>query len=90
MDPVPLVRSVRQALQRSAQIGLPDVIANSPITYGLAELITYMSLDDVGFTTLFDDTARDTVGWTDQTGIDRRATLPRVIYARNGSAGGSR
>jgi Protein of unknown function (DUF3375) len=90
VDPAPLVRSVRQALQRSAQIGLPDVIANSPITYGLAELITYMSLDDEGFTTLFDETARDTVGWTDQTGIDRLATLPRVIYARNGSAGGSR
>jgi Protein of unknown function (DUF3375) len=90
VDPAPLVRSVRQALRRSAQIGLPDVIANSPISYGLAELITYMSLDDEGFTTVFDETARDTVGWTDDSGVDRVATLPRVIYARNGSTRGSR
>jgi hypothetical protein len=90
VDPAPLVRSVRLALQRAAQIELPDVIADSPITYGLAELITYMSLDDDGFTTVFDDTARDTVGWTDDAGVERIATLPRVIYARNGSSGGSR
>lgn len=90
VDPAPLIRSVRQALQRSQQIALPEVIATSPITHGLAELITYMSLDDDGFTTVFDETARDTVGWTDETGADRVATLPRVIYARNGSPGGSR
>jgi hypothetical protein len=90
VDPAPLVRSVRLALQRAAQIGLPDVIADSPITSGLAELITYMSLDDEGFTTVFDDTARDTVGWTDDAGVERVATLPRVIYARNGSSGGTR
>ena len=55
VDPAPLVRSVRRALQRSAQVGLPDVVADSPITHGLAELVTYLSLDDEGFTTVFDE-----------------------------------
>lgn len=87
VDPAPLIRSVRQALQRSPQAGLPQVVAESPITHGLAELVTYMSLDDDAFTTVFDETARDTVGWTDDAGVDRVATLPRVIYARNGSRG---
>ncbi len=66
VDPAPLIRSVRKALQRRPQIGLPDVVAESPITHGLSELVTYLSLDDEGFTTVFDECARETVGWTDE------------------------
>ena len=89
VDPAPLIRSVRKALQRVTQIGLPDVVAETPITHGLSELVTYLALDDEGFTTVFDESARDTVGWTDESGATRAATLPRVIYARNGSDGGA-
>jgi hypothetical protein len=85
VDPAPLIRSVRKALHRRPQIGLPDVVAESPITHGLSELVTYLSLDDEGFTTVFDESARDSVGWTDDSGVARTATLPRVIYARKGS-----
>lgn len=88
VDPAPLIRSVRKALQRVPQIGLPDVIEHSPITHGLSELVTYLSLDDEGFATVFDESARDTVGWTDDSGAPRTATLPRVIYARAGSGEG--
>jgi Protein of unknown function (DUF3375) len=88
VDPAPLIRSVRKALQRRPQIGLLDVVAESPITHGLSELVTYMSLDDEGFTTVFDESARETVGWTDDNGAKRTATLPRVIYARKGSKQG--
>lgn len=87
VDPAPLIRSVRKALQRSPQVGLPDVVTETPITHGLSELVTYLSLDDEGFTTVFDESSRDTVGWTDDSGATRKATLPRVIYARNGSPG---
>jgi hypothetical protein len=88
VDPAPLIRSVRKALQRRPQIGLPDVVAESPITHGLSELVTYLSLGDEGFTTVFDESARETVGWTDDDGVGRTATLPRVIYARKGSGQG--
>jgi hypothetical protein len=87
VDPAPLIRSVRKALQRSHQIALPDVVAETPITHGLSELVTYLSLDDEGFTTVFDESARDSVGWTDESGMTKTATLPRVIYARKGSQG---
>jgi hypothetical protein len=87
VDPAPLVRSVRKALQRSAQVELPEVIAETPLTHGLSELVTYLSLDDEGFTTLFDESVHDTVGWTDEIGTARTATLPRVIYASNRSHG---
>jgi hypothetical protein len=84
VDPAPLIGSVRKALQRLPQIGLPDLVAETPITHGLSELVTYLSLDDERFTTVFDESARDTVGWTDERGVARTATLPRVIYARKG------
>ncbi|MBS4728803.1 DUF3375 domain-containing protein [Mycobacterium sp. SM1] len=87
VDPRPLIGSVRRALQRAGQVGLRDVIAENPISQGLAELITYMSLDDEAFRTVFDETARDTVAWTDEAGLVRVATLPRIIYARNGLHG---
>jgi Protein of unknown function (DUF3375) len=89
VDPAPLIRSVRNALQRTPQVALSVVVAESPITHGLSELVTYLSLDDEGFTTVFDESARDTVGWTDDDGTSRTATLPRVIYARKGSGRGA-
>jgi len=87
VDPEPLIASVRRAVQRSGQVGLRDVIAENPITQGLAEVITYMSLNDEAFSTVFDETARDTVEWTDESGLVRIATLPRIIYGCNGLHG---
>jgi hypothetical protein len=87
VDPEPLTASVRRVLQRCGQVGLCEVIAENPITQGLAEVITYMSLDDEAFSTVFDESVRDTVEWTDETGLVRVATLPRVVYARNGLHG---
>ncbi|MET0995528.1 MAG: DUF3375 domain-containing protein [Mycobacterium sp.] len=88
VDPAPLIRSVRKALQRRPQIRLPDVVAETPITHGLSELVTYLSLDDEGFTMVFDESVREMVGWIDDHGVERAATLPRVIYARKGSSEG--
>ena len=68
VDPAPLIRSVRKALQRRPQIGLPDVVAETPITHGLSELVTYLSLDDEGFTMVFDESVREMVGWIDDHG----------------------
>jgi hypothetical protein len=87
VDPEPLIGSVRRALQRCTQVGLCEVIADNPITQGLAEVITYMSLDDGAFSTIFDENSRDTVEWTDETGLVRIATLPRILFARNGLYG---
>ncbi len=87
VDPAPLIRSVRKALQRTPQIRLPEVVARTPITQGLSELVTYLSLDDEGFTTLFDENTRDSVEWIDESGVTKSATLPRVIYARKESHG---
>ena len=42
VDPGPLRGGVRQALRRAPQIGLGELVAQAPLTHGLAELVTYL------------------------------------------------
>ncbi|ALG85269.1 DUF3375 domain-containing protein [Gordonia phthalatica] len=82
IDPAPLIEHVRSMLRRRDQVTLADVIAETPMEQGLAELITYLSLTDEGFTKVFDESATETVSWTDDVGAHRSAHVPRVIYLR--------
>jgi hypothetical protein len=79
--------SVREALRHAAQVGLTDLVASRPLERGLAELVTYLSLQDDAFRVVFDDAHREHVSWKDPDGLPRRATLPRVTFARVGSVG---
>jgi hypothetical protein len=81
VDPAPLTAHVRRALLQRPQIGLATLIDEHPLEHGLAELVTYFSLTDFAFDVVFDDTAEQ-VEWVDADGRARRATVPRVIYAR--------
>ena len=77
-----LSRTIRAELAGSSQVGLADVVARNPIEQGLAELITYLSLDDDAFDVVFDETTHEHVEWTDEQDTVRRARVPRVTYAR--------
>lgn len=81
VDPAPLTASVRRALLQRPQIGLAELIHEHPLQQGLAELVTYFALDDEAFDVVFDDTPEE-IDWVDAEGLSRRATLPRVTYAR--------
>jgi hypothetical protein len=89
IDPAPLIDGVRRALRRTTQVTLADVLAVTPLTHGLAELITYLSLTDDSFTKIFDDTSTESVTWTDDDGDARTARVPRVIYTHNRSSNDS-
>jgi hypothetical protein len=80
VDPDLLRGNVRAALRRHRRIGLADLIAEEPLVQGLAELVTYLSLRDDAFETLYDETEQDQVSWTDPDGHGRTATLPRVTF----------
>ncbi len=82
VDPERLSLSVRRALQQRPQVGLAQLVREQPLEYGLAELVTYLSLTDEAFRVVFDDRAREQVSWRDLDGGNRTATLPRVIFAR--------
>ncbi|GEE03485.1 hypothetical protein nbrc107696_39310 [Gordonia spumicola] len=85
IDPAPLIDGVRRSLRHHGQVTLADVLAGSPLTRGLAELVTYLSLTDESFTKVFDDQVSESITWTDEHGERRTATVPRVIYTRPSS-----
>jgi len=85
VDPAPLSLAVRQALQSRDQISLSDLIEHRPLELGLAELVTYLSLDDPGFEVVFDEAHRRSVSWIDLDGQHRRATVPSVTFSRSGT-----
>jgi len=82
VDPQPLTRRIRQSLQREPQVGLGRLIEEHPLEQGLAELVTYLALEDPLFSVVFDDLHIDQVAWRDESGRDRVARLPRVTFAR--------
>ena len=90
VDPAPLQGAVRAALRRTPQIGLAELVAAAPLTHGVAELVTYLSLRDDAFTIVYDGTRTEQVGWTDPDGRGRIATLPRVTFTRTRSTGDAR
>ncbi len=89
VDPAPLQGAVRAALRRTPQIGLAELVTAAPLTHGVAELVTYLSLRDDAFAIVYDGTRTEQVSWTDPDGRGRIATLPRVTFTRTGSAGGA-
>ncbi len=82
VDPTRLSRGVRRALRRRPQVGLGELIEERPLEQGLAELVTYLSLTDPGFTALFDERETERLAWADPDGRERVATLPRVTFVR--------
>jgi hypothetical protein len=81
VDSEPLRGSIRQAL-RGPQVGLAELVGRHPLTQGVAELVTYLSLQDDAFAIVYDERHRDQITWSAADGQDRTATLPRVTYAR--------
>jgi hypothetical protein len=91
VDPARLSRGVQLALRERQQIGLGQLLEDQPLEQGLAELVTYLSLTDPAFDVVFDDQASEQVRYSRDGGV-RVATVPRVTFARRGTAmiGGSR
>jgi len=82
VDKTRLAAHVRQALQSRDQIALTTVLETHPLEQGLAELVTYLSLAAADDKAVIDDERSETITWTDEHGVQRRATLPTVIFCR--------
>ena len=83
VDPGPLRSGIRLALRRDSQVGLADILAAAPLTQGLAELVTYLSMKDEAFRVVYDEAHTEQVSWTNLDGQVRTATLPRVTFTRS-------
>jgi len=78
-----LARHIRHALQERQQITLGEVMTRHPLRHGLAELVVYLQLAGEWPKTAVDDDEQEQVSWTADTGVVRKATLPRIILLRS-------
>jgi len=83
VDREKLRSNVRRMLQNRRQISLMDVIDECPLEHGLAELVGYLSIAADDGNALIDEERRESVAWTDDAGVSRRAELPRVLFVRS-------
>lgn len=82
IDRARLQGHIRDALRGQSQVTLADVIQSHPLQVGLAELVTYLTMAGSQPTASFDENHQDTIQWTDEGGIYRRARIARVIFTR--------
>jgi hypothetical protein len=85
VDPTRLAERVGDALMRQQQVRLIDLVRAHPIEQGLAELVSYLALSEPGFETVFDPDRSEQIGWQDEHGTQRVATVPAVSFVRLGA-----
>lgn len=71
---------LNRALQGRNQVRLDQLLADSPLEQGLAELVAWMRLAAEEGCAVVDEQAQHRVQWQDSEGVTRRATLPAVIF----------
>jgi hypothetical protein len=89
VDKTRLVAQIRRALQTRHQISLADLVKSFPLEQGLAELVAYLSLATEDDRAVIDDGQRQELMWVDTGGVNRRATLPMVIFSARAAAAGA-
>lgn len=85
VDTAALDAHIRRVLQTRPQVSLEELLRHRPLEHGLAELVAYMSLAAERRSAVIDDTNKQTIHWTDKQGAQRQATLPLVIFSRQGN-----
>jgi hypothetical protein len=82
VDREELARTVCDVLRDRTQVGLAPVVAEHPLSQGLAELVGYLSLTDPFFEVIFDETGREQIRWEADSGTTMIADSPAVTFAR--------
>ncbi len=86
VDKARLLANVRRALQTRKQISLAELLEQSPLEQGLAELVTYLAIAADDRSALIHDGDPQTVVWQDVSRGQRCAQIPRVVFTRGARA----
>ena len=71
---------IRYLLQSKGTISLAQVIERYPLQFGLTELLTYLVIAGEKGNDCFASDSEETIGWTDENGKVRTATVPEVVF----------
>lgn len=83
VDRAALAAVLRRSLQTRDQITLARLLESHPLERGLAELVTWLALAADDPHAVIDETRHATLDWCDRQGVQRRATVPEVIFTRH-------
>ena len=82
LDKARLRNNIKTELEDRSQIRLQQIIEAHPLKEGLAELVTYVHLAEEDPLALIHEDQQDEVQWKAETGLTRRARLPRIVFNR--------
>lgn len=82
VDPARLRANIYKLLRTRTQVTLGEIVLAHPVEHGLAEVVSYLSIAAADAKAVFDENESDQVKWLDEQGLERCATLPRVIFCR--------
>ena len=80
VDHEKLENQIDNELRERTQLNLSELIEIYPLKEGLAELIAYFDISEKSNYSIISDIDKDSVSWTDENGINRKAIIPRVIF----------
>ena len=80
VDKTRVAAGVRRALHSRYQMTLPAVLESHPLELGLAEVVAYLILAAADTTAVIDDERSATIHLTAGVGVQRRASLPTVVF----------
>ncbi|MBI2392011.1 MAG: DUF3375 domain-containing protein [Deltaproteobacteria bacterium] len=86
VDKQRLRANIRRALQTRRQVSLGELLDESPLEQGVAELITYLSIAADDRAAVIDDASPQTVRWHDAVLGARRARIPHVVFTRGATS----
>ena len=89
VDKAELLENIRLALIGEKQLTLDGVLTKHPLTRGLAEVVTYLSLAANSDFAMIDDSHEEEISWSTAAGRVRKCRLPRVIFLKKAAAGGA-
>ncbi|MHB8423228.1 MAG: DUF3375 domain-containing protein [Leptospirales bacterium] len=82
VDRMERLARIRRALSTRSQISLSALLDLFPLEEGLEELVVYLSLASEDPHAVIEDGEQENVRWKDARGVDRRATVPLVVFTR--------
>ena len=77
-----LMDYINRELRLSEKVSLGSIVEKYPLSKGLAELITYISIACNNTHVIVDETREEMISWIDRYGMHKKAFIPKIIFNR--------
>lgn len=82
VDEALLSNRIALMLSENSQVALSDIVEKYPVTRGMAEIVTYINLANLGEKFTLNENRRQQIPWFDAEGKQRYADVPLALFTR--------